>query len=104
MRATVLETGQGGRHPVGAGSHVMIKGDRRGDRGVVLPLRDDDRAGFPGPPPHRHRALHDMFSVLDGTLTVRLGDETHELGPGACVCAPPGVVHTFSDPSDRPAR
>jgi uncharacterized cupin superfamily protein len=45
-----------------------------------------------------------MFYVLDGTLTVRLGDETLELEPGSFVCVPPGVVHTFSNPSDTPVR
>ena len=45
-----------------------------------------------------------MFYVLEGTLTMRLGDETHELGPGSFACVPPGVVHTFSNPSDTPVR
>jgi mannose-6-phosphate isomerase-like protein (cupin superfamily) len=31
--------------------------------------------GFPGPPPHVHEQLHDMFYVLDGMLTMRLGEE-----------------------------
>jgi oxalate decarboxylase/phosphoglucose isomerase-like protein (cupin superfamily) len=30
--------------------------------------------------------------------------ETHELGPGAFVCVPPGVVHTFSNASGAPVR
>ena len=29
--------------------------------------------GFPGPPPHIHEHVHDMFTVLDGALTVRVG-------------------------------
>ena len=60
--------------------------------------------GFPGPPLHRHERLHDMFYVLDGVLTMRLGDETHELGPGTFVCVPPGVAHTFSNTTDAPVR
>ena len=32
--------------------------------------------GFPGPPRHRHKGLHDMFYVLDGVLTVRIGEQT----------------------------
>ncbi len=36
--------------------------------------------GFPGPLPHRHRHTADSFYVLDGTLTVRLGDELSEVG------------------------
>jgi len=45
-----------------------------------------------------------MFYVLEGTLTVRLGDESRELGPGSFVCVPPGVVHTFSNPGSAPVR
>jgi mannose-6-phosphate isomerase-like protein (cupin superfamily) len=35
---------------------------------------------------------------------MRLGDETHELGPGTFVCVPPGVTHTFKITSDAPVR
>jgi oxalate decarboxylase/phosphoglucose isomerase-like protein (cupin superfamily) len=42
--------------------------------------------------------------VLEGVLTVRLGKETHRLEAGSFVCVPAGVVHTFSNPSDRPVR
>lgn len=45
-----------------------------------------------------------MFYVLDGTLTIRLGDETQELGPGTFVCVPPGVVHTFANRSEAAVR
>jgi quercetin dioxygenase-like cupin family protein len=60
--------------------------------------------GFPGPPPHVHERLHDMFYVLDGTLTMRLGDEATELREGSFVCVPPGVVHTFSNRSETSVR
>ena len=52
--------------------------------------------GFPGPPPHVHERVHDMFYLLDGTLTVRIGDRTEPLGPGSFVCIPPGVSSTRS--------
>jgi oxalate decarboxylase/phosphoglucose isomerase-like protein (cupin superfamily) len=45
-----------------------------------------------------------MFYVLEGTLTMQLGEETHALGPGAFVCVPPGVVHTFSNRSEQAVR
>jgi oxalate decarboxylase/phosphoglucose isomerase-like protein (cupin superfamily) len=45
-----------------------------------------------------------MFFVLQGELTMRLGDETSVLGPGSFVLVPPGTVHTFSNPSDEPVR
>jgi quercetin dioxygenase-like cupin family protein len=45
-----------------------------------------------------------MFYVLEGTLTMQLGEETHEAGPGTFVCVPPGVVHAFRNASDEPVR
>jgi mannose-6-phosphate isomerase-like protein (cupin superfamily) len=60
--------------------------------------------GFAGPPSHRDRALHDMFYVLEGTLTLRLADREIEAGPGSFACVPPGVVHSFRNDSDGPVR
>lgn len=42
--------------------------------------------------------------MLEGVLTVRVGDETRELGAGSFVCVPPGTVHTFSNPGNEPVR
>ena len=61
-------------------------------------------AGFPGPPPHTHQHLHDMFYVLEGVLTMRLRDATHEVTAGSLVCVPPGIVHTFSNAGTTPVR
>jgi uncharacterized cupin superfamily protein len=61
-------------------------------------------AVFPGPPPHVHARPHDMFCVLEGTITMRLGGEEREAGPRTFVCAPPGVVHPFANRADAPAR
>ena len=56
----------------------------------------------PGADPHLHRAHADSFYVLEGELVLLIGDQEHVLGPGACACAPPGVVHSFR--SLTPAR
>jgi uncharacterized cupin superfamily protein len=60
--------------------------------------------GFAGPPPHVHERLHDMFYVLEGTLTMRLAEKTEDLGAGSFVCVPPGIVHTFSNRSEQRVR
>ena len=59
---------------------------------------------MPGPPPHTHATLHDMFYVLEGTLTMRIGDDEVAAPAGTFVCAPPGTVHTFRNASDAPVR
>jgi quercetin dioxygenase-like cupin family protein len=56
----------------------------------------------PGADPHFHRQHADSFYVLEGGLAVLVDDEEKMLSPGACVCAPPEVVHGFR--STSPAR
>jgi quercetin dioxygenase-like cupin family protein len=50
-----------------------------------------------GPPLHTHRDQDDTFYVLDGVLSVQIGDEVYELEPGDFATAPPGVPHTFGN-------
>ena len=49
----------------------------------------------PGADPHVHRRHADSFYVLEGELAFLVDDAEVMLGAGACVCAPPGVVHGF---------
>jgi quercetin dioxygenase-like cupin family protein len=103
MTAVVHAPGEGERHGVGT-SEVVIKAAGDDTDGSFFLSETTIAPGFPGPPPHRHERLHDMFYVLDGVLTVRLGDETREVGPGTFICVPPGVVHTFSNPAEDEVR
>lgn len=96
--------GDGERHAAGPTAEAVIKAAGDETAGTLFFAETVIAAGFPGPPLHRHRALHDLFYVLEGTLTLRLGDESHELGPGDFACVPPGVAHTFSNPGDAPVR
>ena len=48
-----------------------------------------------GADPHYHERHADSFYVLEGELGVLVHDREILLGPGACVCAPPRVVHGF---------
>jgi mannose-6-phosphate isomerase-like protein (cupin superfamily) len=61
-------------------------------------------ARFPGPVLHRHRAMVDSFYVLEGTLTLQLGDRTVEAPAGSYAVVPPGNDHTFSNPGDDSVR
>jgi mannose-6-phosphate isomerase-like protein (cupin superfamily) len=98
---------------------------RRGDEGELIELgpsrgrvklSGDDAIGSatvidfelaaesPGPPPHLHERLTDSFFVLEGTLTVLLGEEEHEAPAGSHVVIPPGNVHSVSNPGAEPVR
>jgi quercetin dioxygenase-like cupin family protein len=102
MQATVHLPGEG--EQIGGPSAVTIKATAEDTNNSFYLGEVVLTPGFPGPPAHVHDRLHDMFYVLDGTLTVRLGDETVELAAGSFVCVPPGVVHTFSNAGDTPVR
>jgi mannose-6-phosphate isomerase-like protein (cupin superfamily) len=103
MTAVLLTPGEGERLAMGEAS-VTIKATGDDTGGSFYLGETEIPPGFPGPPPHVHERLHDMFFVIEGTLTVRLGDDEHEVGPGTFVCAPPGTVHTFSNRSAAAVR
>lgn len=61
--------------------------------------------GYPGPVLHRHEQTLDSFYVLEGTLTIRFGeDEEVEAGPGSYGAMPPGTIHSFANRSDGVVR
>jgi mannose-6-phosphate isomerase-like protein (cupin superfamily) len=72
--------------------------------GSVAVIELELAAESPGPPPHRHAGLTDSFYVLDGTLTVQLGDEEHAAPRGSYAFVPPGNVHTVSNSGKEPVR
>lgn len=103
MSAVIHEPGEGERLPLG-NSELVLHATSDVTDGTFFMSESTVEAGFPGPPLHRHQKLHDMFYVLEGTLTVNVEGETRELGAGSFVCVPPGVAHTFSNPGHAPVR
>jgi mannose-6-phosphate isomerase-like protein (cupin superfamily) len=103
MCAVVHGPGDGERLDAGA-TAIVIKATGDDTGGTFFMCESTIPPGFPGPPPHTHETLTDMFYVLEGTMTFRLGDESLTAGPGTFVCARPGEVHTFSNPTDQPVR
>lgn len=55
-------------------------------------------------PPHVHADEDELSYVLEGTFGVRIGDFEGEAGPGSYIYKPKGVLHTFWNPTDSPAR
>ena len=55
---------------------------------------------------HAHYGMEEMFFVLSGTPTLRTGNGEEELAPGDVVFCPRGIegLHTFTNPTDTPAR
>jgi mannose-6-phosphate isomerase-like protein (cupin superfamily) len=85
-----------------------------GEQGRFL-LRGEDTGGLytfmeittspgGGPPLHIHQREDEAFLVLAGAYAIRLGDETHEAGPGGLVYGPRGVPHKFRNIADEPGK
>ena len=94
--AVVLGPGEGELIEVGT-SRVLVKGTGDNTDGHVFLSETTIEPGFAGPPSHVHRELHDLFYVLEGTLTLRNGENAISAEPRTFACFPPGAVHTFSN-------
>jgi quercetin dioxygenase-like cupin family protein len=74
------------------------------DSGGVLALSDSEvPASWEGAAPDHEAAGHGYY-VIDGEVTLRLGDERARLGPGGFAFAPRGVPHTVANESAGAAR
>jgi uncharacterized cupin superfamily protein len=74
-------------------------GSRRSGLGhVTIP------AGTRGYPHHCHSAEEELFVILDGNGTLRLGEELIAVRPGHVIARPPGtgVAHSFIAGDDEP--
>ena len=101
----ILRPGDGEQIEAGGASSITIKADSEATAGTFyLGEASLEPGGFPGPPPHTHEHLHDMFYVLEGRLSLLVCNEREEFGPGSFICIPPGTVHTFSNESDEVVR
>jgi quercetin dioxygenase-like cupin family protein len=57
-----------------------------------------------GPPPHIHEREDETFYLLQGTLTVQVGDQTVYASQGDCSHLPRGIVHSFRNTGKEHAR
>ena len=103
MDAVILLPGEGERIAAGASTAVM-KATAETTGGAFSMSEATFPAGTNGPPPHAHRYTTDTFYVLEGTLHMTIGDREIDASAGSYTLVPPGVVHTFANISDQPAR
>jgi EmrB/QacA subfamily drug resistance transporter len=82
-------------------TRVLVRSEESAD--AVGIVENTVPAGWGGPPLHHH-AFDEAFYVLDGELTLQVGDRVVVRRPGDVVFAPSGVPHAVANPGDRPAR
>ncbi|MET7746605.1 cupin domain-containing protein [Streptomyces sp. NPDC005385] len=89
----VIAAGQGRlfRGPTGAPMAVMI--DAAATGGAYSVIEYSHAAGAAGPPRHVHEQHEEAFRVLEGELTLDVGERTLTLGAGDYAVVPRGTVH-----------
>lgn len=85
------------------GNLMVVKATAASTNGAYGLLESWVRAGS-SPPLHVHHREDETFWILEGSLTVRCGDEIFTAGPGSYVFLPRGVPHTFRVEGDAPAH
>lgn len=102
-QAGVADPGAGERIELGA-AVITIKVPSEQTGGDLAVVEYDVPAGFPGPPLHVHPSFDEVFQVLAGELHFRLGEEVIRGVPGTVLYVPGDQPHTFSNPSEVPAK
>lgn len=103
MSVTILKAREGRMIPLGPIS-MYVQEDGTNTRGTLGVAEFEVPAHALTPPPHIHHAHEEVFYVLEGELEFLAGTETVRAGAGTFVMVPIGALHTFSNPTDNPAR
>jgi quercetin dioxygenase-like cupin family protein len=100
----VLAAGEGGAIGYRRGGAITVKARAADTDGHYALLELTLPAGGGGAPLHRHRGEAEAFYALEGTFTFQLGAGRREVSAGSFVLVPRGLVHTFANAGDTPAR
>jgi mannose-6-phosphate isomerase-like protein (cupin superfamily) len=74
--------------PCGQSTRIVTAADGLGCSLHVTEIRDSVR--------HYHRAVTEVYYVLEGTGQMELNDETVEVGPGSVITIEPGTRHRLT--------
>jgi quercetin dioxygenase-like cupin family protein len=80
---------------------VLVRSEE--SEGRIAMVESTMPPGAKGPPLHTH-VFDETFYVLEGELTVQLGDDLTLAGPGEVAFALGGIPHTLANRGDAPAR
>lgn len=103
VHAVVLHKGEGRMIPLGP-IQMVVQEDGTHTRGTLGLAEFRVAPHAPTPPPHLHRTFEESFYILEGELEFLAGTEILRARAGTFVMVPIGAVHTFSNPTDKPAR
>ena len=79
---------------------VLAGGERTGGLVTIGDARVPPRT--PGPGWHTHSREDEAIYVTSGLLTVEVGRQHHQVGPGSLIWLPRGIPHTFANLTGEP--
>jgi mannose-6-phosphate isomerase-like protein (cupin superfamily) len=82
------------------GGSVCIRVHGEDSAGTMALVEQRVPAGYPGPPLHLHPDFDELFYVLEGELSMRIGARTETVAAGGVAFVPRGVPHTFANRSE----
>ena len=56
-----------------------------------------------GPGPHSHEANDEIFRIVEGTMSVLVGEHWIDAPAGSTIVIPAGTTHDFANRTDAPA-
>ena len=102
-RVIAVEAGEGHRFRIGA-DRVTRKGPVASGSDGFSVVEYEGAPGFPGPPPHVHRAFEEAWYILEGQVSFLSRGTTVSAQPGTYLFVPRDVPHTFRVEGTTPAR
>lgn len=88
--------------PVGHGFQVKV---RSGHTNTQFSCMEGVIAGKTmGPAPHIHKELDELMFVQEGSVEIMVGETIYKVEAGGWHLRPHGIVHTFWNATDKPAR
>jgi len=94
-KPVVLAPGEGREYPMGRLSAVF-KADEGETESRYSVSEWWLEPGTPGPGPHSHDE-DDLFYVIEGVMSIRVGEEWFDCPKGSFVLVPGGVTHDFEN-------
>ena len=76
-------------------------GEETGDAYSVSEWRLEPNSGGPGA--HSHDDNDEIFRIVDGTMSMLVGDRWIDAPSGSVIVVPAGVTHDFANRTDAPA-
>jgi quercetin dioxygenase-like cupin family protein len=103
-QSVVLAPGVGRDISLGDAGTVTLKAVATDSGGTLSAYEFATPPATAGPPLHLHRTWDEAFYVLEGEMTFLIDGRTHAAPAGSFVFVPRGMLHTFWNGSDAPAR